>query len=46
MSPMGSTLASEFILGSRSSPAKDVLVWDCSMLWVVKGGWRSFRLAI
>jgi len=46
MSPTGSTLASEFILGSRSSPAKAVLDWDCSMLWVVKGVWGSFRLAI
>jgi len=46
MSPTGSTLASEFILGSRSSPAKAALSWDCSILWVVKGGWGSFRLGI
>jgi len=46
MSPTGSTLASEVNLGSRSSPAKVAHALDCSMLWVTKGGWGSFRLAI
>jgi len=32
MSPTGSTRASEFILGSRSSTAKAVPARDCSML--------------
>ena len=32
--------------GSKSSPARVVSTGDCSMLWVVRGGCGSFRLAM
>jgi len=46
VSPMGSSRASEFILGSKSLPARMVRARDYSMLWVVRGGCGSFRLAM
>jgi len=46
VSPTGSSRASEFILGSKSSSARMVRARDCSMLWVVRGGCGSFRLAM